>query len=59
MEEWNGGMMEYWVFLRILSIFNFMVMTTVDINPTIHYPKRVTSSFQYSIIPTFQSGRSP
>jgi hypothetical protein len=42
-------MMDYWVLIRKLSIFNFIVGTIIAINPTRQYPKN-----HFSNIPLFQ-----
>ena len=48
--------MEQWFFIKILSIYNFIVKTNITANPTVQYPLCAGGQnpfFQYSIIPTF------
>jgi len=63
MEKWNSGMMGYWVYKRKLSVLN-LSYRRLAINPTrqylkAHYSAKDSLRGQYSIIPTFQFGRSP
>jgi hypothetical protein len=51
-------MKDYWVLLRKLSIFNFIVRTIIAINPTRQYPKNHFSNIPIGAKPLIRIGFS-